>query len=118
MSIGKRLKEIRKSRGLSQDALAEQIGCSRGVITNIEHEKTEPTPLVVNAICDVLEINSEWLLTGQGSISKETQNMQSAKVLSEIYSLSKELSEQEQNYILDLITTFTKHKNHFQSPKQ
>ena len=113
MSIGKRLKEIRKSRGLSQDALAEQIGCSRGVITNIE-----PTPLVVNAICDVLGINSEWLLTGQGSISKETQNMQSAKVLAEIYSLSKELSEQEQNYILDLITTFTKHKNHFQSPKQ
>lgn len=116
MSIGKRLKEARKSRGLSQDALSERIGCSRGVITNIEYEKTEPTALVINAICDVLNLNPDWLLTGQGSPSKDAQNIQSSKVLAEIYSLSKELSEQEQNYILDLITTFTKHKNNFTKP--
>ena len=39
LSIGLRLKEARKARGMSQELLAEKIGASRGVVTNIEHDK-------------------------------------------------------------------------------
>ena len=57
MSIGQRLKEARKSCKMSQDVLAEKIGASRGVITNIEHDKiSRPQPMVVNALCNVLGI--------------------------------------------------------------
>ena len=63
LSIGLRLKEARKARGMSQELLAEKIGASRGVVTNIEHDKVlEHQPLVVNDICDVLKINRQWLL--------------------------------------------------------
>ena len=41
MSIGERLKEARKAKGFSQDKLAEAIGTSRTVITDIERDKTE-----------------------------------------------------------------------------
>lgn len=68
MSIGFRIKEARKYRGISQDKLAEILGVSRGVITNIEHEKTEPSLLVLNAICEVLEVKKEWVLTGEGDM--------------------------------------------------
>ncbi len=66
IDIGSRLKEARKLRRLSQDALAQKIGTSRGVITNIEHHKVrEPHAMVVNAICDALGIRSQWLVEGQ-----------------------------------------------------
>ncbi|HFL3205680.1 TPA: helix-turn-helix domain-containing protein [Clostridioides difficile] len=116
LSIGQRLKDTRTSKGISQTELAKKIGCSRGVITNIEFNKTEPTALVTKAICDILNLNEKWLLQGVGQQFKEEQLSQSAKILSEIYTLSKDLSEEEQLYILDLINTFKNHKENIKKP--
>lgn len=110
MTIGDRLKQARKSKGLSQDLLAEKIGTSRGVITNIEHNKIEePQPIIVNAICEVLSINKEWLLHGTGTMETSSDTIKSVKVLSEIYNAAQELSEEEQFYVLDMINTYKKH---------
>lgn len=110
MTIGDRLRESRKSKGFSQDSLAEAIGTSRGVITNIEHNKIEdPQPLTINAICNILSINKDWLLKGIGKMDIGVEATKSAKVLAEIYSTAQELSEQEQLYILDVINTYKKH---------
>lgn len=110
MTIGDRLKEARKSRGFSQDSLAQNIGTSRGVITNIELNKIEePQPLIVNAICNTLSINKEWLLYGTGEMAISTDVSKSAKILSEIFSTAQELSEEEQLYVLDMINTYKKH---------
>ena len=110
MSIGQRLKEARKVRGISQDLLAEKIGASRGVITNIEHDKVdEPQPMVINAICNALNISKEWLVNGTGTMNVDQDAVRSAKILSEIYSLSQDLSEEEQLFILDMIKSYTKH---------
>lgn len=111
MTLGERLKFARKSKGLTQDGLAEKIGTSRGVITNLEHDKTEtPQPLIVNALCNVLEISKEWLLNGNGEMSN-IELIQSSKTLSEIYTIARDLSESEQQYILDIIKTYQKHRN-------
>ena len=97
MSIGQRLKEARKSRKISQDILAEKIGASRGVITNIEHDKiAKPQPMVINAICNVLEINKEWLLDGLGPMNVPADKNQDTQILSEIYEQAQKLSEEEQ----------------------
>ena len=40
-----------------------------------------------------------------------TNLAKSARLLSEIYNAAKELSEEEQDYILDMIKTFQKHRN-------
>ena len=109
LTLGERLKTARKANGLTQDKLAEIIGTSRGVITNIEHNKTEtPKPLIINTLCDALEINKEWLLTGAGEMLA-SDAIRSSNVLSEIYSISKELSVVEQLYILDVIKNYKKH---------
>lgn len=109
MKIGERLKEARKSRNMSQDLLAEKIGTSRGVITNIEHDKVEdPQPMVINAICNVLNINKEWLTDGVGSMNIEQETAHSAKVLSEIYTCAQNLSEEEQLFVLDVIKGYIK----------
>lgn len=70
MNIASRLKQARKEKGYTQDALANAIGVSRGVITNIEYGKVEPQPLVIRAICDVLTVDEHWLRTGEGEMFK------------------------------------------------
>lgn len=109
MTLGERLKIARKSKGITQDKLAENIGTSRGVITNLEHDKIEtPQPLIINALCNVLEISQDWLLNGKGEMNN-SEEIQSSKTLSEIYSIAKNLSKDEQLYILELIKTYKKH---------
>lgn len=110
MDIGQRLKEARKARGISQDMLAQRIGTSRGVITNIEHNKIhEPQPMVVNAICQALDVNREWLLNNVGSMEFNGEALQSERVLSEISTYAQKLSEEEQLFILDMIKSYTRH---------
>ena len=109
MAIGKRLKLARKSKGITQDKLAELIGTSRGVISNLELNRTESQqPVIINAICSVLEINPDWLMTGDGEMNKPN-SPKSDYVLNEINDIAKTLSEKEQLYILDLIKTYQKH---------
>lgn len=111
LSIGKRLKAARKSRKISQDTLAEMIGVSRGVVTNIELDKvTDPQLLYINAICNTLHINREWLLKGVGDMDINKTIDKSSKILSEIYEYSETLSEEEQKYILDLIKLYKHHR--------
>lgn len=104
MSMSERLKKARKRNRMSQEKLAQTIGISRGVITNIEYGKIqEPSPLVIDAIAQALKIKKEWLLTGQGEMDDEGDALQSARLLTELYDVVKELSEDEQLYILDSI---------------
>lgn len=109
MNIASRLKQARKSRGYTQDSLANAIGVSRGVISNIEYEKSEPQALVLRAICEVLQIEEQWLVSGEGTM--DSNLAKSAQLLSEIHNAAKNLSEAEQDYILDMIKTFQKHRN-------
>ena len=69
MNIGQRLKYARRCRKKTQIELAECIGVSRGVITNIELNKVEtPQPIVTAALCRTLEIASDWLIYGEGEM--------------------------------------------------
>lgn len=111
MSIATRLKQARKFRGYTQDALANTIGVSRGVISNIEYEKTQPQLLVLHAICEVLQIDERWLLTGKGQMDYGPDQEASTRLLLEIYTSAKALSSEEQDYILDMIRTFQKHRD-------
>lgn len=102
-SLGERLHDARKKRGYTQELLAETIGVSRGVIYNIEKDKNEPQPIVVNAICQTLKINRDWLLWGVGEMNRAEESTQKVKILAELYEVAKGLSENEQLYLLDVV---------------
>lgn len=113
MSIGQRLRAARKARGISQDALAKKISVSRGVITNIEHDKVEdPQLLVLNAICQILNISRQWLIDGTGSMESDQTWSSSAKILSELYSYAQDLSEEELLFLLSIIHSYREHIKH------
>ena len=102
-TLGERLKYVRKNKGYTQESLADTIGVSRGVIFNLEKNKTEPQMIVVNAICQTLNINKDWLLSGDGEMGNNAKAHQSAKTLAELYEVAKGLSREEQLYLLDTI---------------
>lgn len=97
---------MRKARGFTQIAFAKAIRVSRGVITNIEYGKAEPSPIVLAAICSTLNINEQWLLTGEGPI--EMNNVRS-KMLDELYQVCAKLTEPQQKHLLAYIDILQKH---------
>lgn len=110
-TLGGRLNLARKKRGYTQDSLAETIGVSRGVIFNLEKNKTNPQAIVINAICQTLKINKAWLMDGTGEMEETYEQSQSAKILAELYEVAKELSEDEQLYLLDTVKALKKRLN-------
>lgn len=102
-TLGERLNYARKKAGFTQDSLAESIGVSRGVIFNLEKNKTDPQVIVINAICQTLKINKEWLVDGVGEMEDTSEASLSAKILAELYEVAKGLSEEEQLYLLDTV---------------
>lgn len=60
--IGKKIKELRKQKGLSQEELAELAKVNLRTIQRIENDESEPRGKTLNLICEVLDINTEDIL--------------------------------------------------------
>ncbi|WP_179336142.1 helix-turn-helix domain-containing protein [Winogradskyella costae] len=60
--IGKKIKELRKKKGLSQEELAESSKVNLRTIQRIENNESEPRGKTLNLICEVLNINAEDIL--------------------------------------------------------
>src|SRR5690606_16217596 len=61
-TIGTKISDIRKSKGLTQEQLAELSKINLRTIQRIENNENEPRGTTLQLICDALEINSEILL--------------------------------------------------------
>ena len=61
-----RIKELRKSLGLTQAAFAEKIGVKQNTIAQYESGRNNPTDAVLSLICREYGVNEVWLRTGIG----------------------------------------------------
>ena len=66
-----RLRELRKTTGLSQTDFAEKLGCGRGAIKNLEEGKTGISSTFADLICRIYGCNIVWLETGEGEMFRE-----------------------------------------------
>ena len=66
-----RLKEIRKSHNLTQDAFATEIGATRGMVAKYETGLVVPDKPIRMLICQKFSVNESWLETGEGVPYKE-----------------------------------------------
>ena len=69
-SIGNRVKLVRRSRDYTQEELAQELHISRNSVGMIERGTFRPGDEIVDAICDKLWIDKNWLLTGVGSMER------------------------------------------------
>ena len=68
--LGKRVREIRKRRGLTQAQLAEIVGLSDNFISMIERGTGHPTLEVVGRIANVLEVDLPELFEKRAALSR------------------------------------------------
>ncbi|WP_237268857.1 helix-turn-helix domain-containing protein [Thermoanaerobacterium thermosaccharolyticum] len=60
--FGKRIKELRKKKGLTQKALASYLGISDRAIGYYENEQRTPPPDILQKIADFFNVSVDYLL--------------------------------------------------------
>ena len=63
-----RIKELRKSLGITQQDFADKLGLKRNTIATYEIGKAVPSDRVVSDLCNKYNVNEEWLRTGEGEM--------------------------------------------------
>ena len=59
-NLGQRIKELRKSRSLTQQDLADVLGLSRSQISNLEHNRRGLSLSQLQTLCSVFKIDMEY----------------------------------------------------------
>ncbi|TVR29652.1 MAG: XRE family transcriptional regulator [Spirochaetaceae bacterium] len=67
-AVGEKIREIRKQRSLTLDTLSERSGVSKGMLSQIESEKVNPTVATVWKIARGLGVDLEALLKGRSEV--------------------------------------------------
>ncbi len=67
MSFGKRLKEVRTSKKISQEELSSRIGIHANHLSRYERDLTQPSIEVVKKIAKALEISIDALVFGEAN---------------------------------------------------
>lgn len=67
-TINERFRQLRESKGLSQEDFANKAHRTRSEIKNIEYGKTSPKEEVIQSVCCAYNVNETWLRTGMGAM--------------------------------------------------
>lgn len=65
MTIGKRIGQLRRARGMTQDAMAEQLGVSPQAVSKWENDQTCPDISLLPRLARFLGVTVDHLLTGE-----------------------------------------------------
>lgn len=68
MSLGDRIIELRKARGMSQGDLAEAMDVSRQAVSKWENELSSPDTVKLIQLAEVLDTDVEYLATGRNTV--------------------------------------------------
>lgn len=62
LTFGEKIREARKSKGLTQKQLADKIGAKHNSVSDWENNKNKPDPDTIEILCGVLGITPNYLL--------------------------------------------------------
>ena len=83
MSLGERLLDLRKKKGLSQEEIAGLLDVSRQTVSKWETDQSTPDFDKIIPICKLYEIDANELLTGEKSnVKAPINNRKNAKTIS------------------------------------
>ena len=74
MTLGERIKKVRKNLDLTQQKFADQIGTTQNNIASYEIGRREPSAAAVNNICKTFNVSEAWLRTGEGEMFLPSPN--------------------------------------------
>lgn len=66
--MNQRIKEVRRSLGLSQEEFGRRLGITKSAVSRIESSSNGASGQTVKSICREFNIDYGWLTTGQGEM--------------------------------------------------
>ena len=108
-TIGKRLREIRKRRGLTQAEVAGQLGLDQTLVSNYERGAARLHGALVAGFAKALRVSSDELL-GLKPV-KETQSPKTARLLKRLQKVE-ELPLSDQRTLLKLVQGLLARREH------
>ena len=64
-TLGRRIADLRKEKGLKQEVIAEKMGVSSQAVSKWEHDQTCPDISVLPLLAEILGVTVDKLLTGK-----------------------------------------------------
>lgn len=74
MTQGERVKEVRKTLGLTLEKFGEKLGVKKNAISQIENGRNSLTDQMQKAICREYGVDYIWLTTGDGEMFVDTDD--------------------------------------------
>lgn len=71
MDCGERVKQIRKSKGMTLEKFGERVGVTKQTVSRIENGVNALTEQMLLSVCREFDVNEQWLRTGEGEMFKE-----------------------------------------------
>lgn len=68
MTQGERVKEVRKSLGLTLEKFGARLGVTKQTVSRIENGVNNVTKQMTKAICREFNVDYAWLTTGEGEM--------------------------------------------------
>ncbi len=82
MSIGERIREARKAKGLTQKELADLIGISKNTVCGYEGGYREPDVPRIHALSKALGVTGDWLI--ENPFADEAEQRKKERTLCEV----------------------------------
>ena len=76
MTIGERIRDVRKSNGLTLEKFGERIGITASSMSTIESGKSNPSDQTILSIVREFKVDGNWLKTGEGDPKKPVPRSQ------------------------------------------
>ena len=87
MNIADRIQHLRKSKGISQEELADKVGVSRQAVSKWESEQSTPDIEKVILLSDYFEVTTDYLLKGIEPVSENIPRKSDARIFSLVASV-------------------------------
>ena len=78
MNVGETIRELRKSKNLNQDQLAELANLNRVTVAKYESGKIEPGAQALSRLADALDVTVDELLGREPVVSQESWDVEAA----------------------------------------
>lgn len=74
MTQNERVKEVRKTLGLTLEKFGDKLGIKKAAVSKIEKGENSLTDANIKAICREFSVDYMWLTTGEGEMFVETDD--------------------------------------------
>ena len=104
--LSDRIRAVREALHLSQREFGEKLGVSRDVVSNMEYDRVKPKALFLSHMCQLYQINEDWLETGEGEMF--SGNPEEYRKAEEALKIFQALRPEFQDYALEQIRGLSK----------